>query len=160
MHPSIACPRLAPGLAVALAVVLAGGCASNETGQRANRWMEPGSIVGQPSEQWDVPARLARGRSPVYPIGQLLEGRSSRAEVGFTVGIDGRTKDIRVVQADREVFGRHLAIAVRDWQFEPAQRNGIPVVSTMTVAMDFSIQRNFDAPLSPEDRRQQERARR
>lgn len=144
---------------LALGLALLTGCAGTESSQRANRWMEPGSIVGQPSDQWDVPARLARGRSPVYPIGQLLEGRSSRAEVTFSVGIDGRTKDIRVVQADREAFGRHLAIAARDWQFEPAQHNGIPVVSTMTVSMDFSIQRNFDAPLSPEDKRQRAKSR-
>lgn len=133
--------------------VLVIACAPNEANQRANRWMDPGSIVGPESDQWDTPARFLRGKSPIYPINQALNGKASRAEVEFTIGIDGRTKDIRIVQADREVFGRHLAAAVRDWQFEPAERNGIPVTSAMRFTMNFSIEGRDKDRLSPEDQR-------
>lgn len=147
-------PTAHRNLVITLALAaLVSACAPNDAAQRPNRWMEPGSIVGPASDQWDTPARLLRGKSPIYPITQVLNGKMSRAEVAFTVGIDGRTRDVRVVQADREVFGRHLAIAVRDWQFEPAERNGIPVVSTMRFQMDFTIEGRDKDRLSPEDQR-------
>lgn len=147
-------PTMRRSLVIALTLAaLVTACAPNDAAQRPNRWMEPGSIVGPPSDRWDTPARLLRGKSPIYPITQVLNGKMSRAEVEFTIGIDGRTRDVRVVQADREVFGRHLAIAVRDWQFEPAERNGIPVVSTMRFQMDFTIEGRDKDRLSPEDQR-------
>lgn len=136
-----------------LALILAGCAGTRETNQRANRWMAPGSIVGAESPQWDTPARLLSGKSPVYPIGQLLTGKASRAKVAFTVATDGATHDIRVVEADREVFGRHLAIAVREWRFEPARKDGVAVPSQLSITFDFMIVRNFDAPPSPADQR-------
>ena len=138
-------------IAAALLIACAG---TREAGHRANRWMEPGSIVGPASPEWDTPARLVSGKSPVYPIGQLLTGKTSSAEVAFTVAADGRTRDIHVVAADREVFGRHLAIAVRDWRFEPARKDGVGVPSPLSVAFDFTILRNFNAPPSPADQRE------
>ena len=129
---------------VALALLLA-ACAGTPqaTSQRANRWLEPGSIVGPASVEWDTPARLLRGKSPMYPIGQFLTGKTGSAEVAFTVGVDGHTRDIHVVAADREVFGRHLAIAVRDWLFEPARRNGVAIASPLTVVFEFDIDRGY-----------------
>lgn len=124
---------------IALALLLAGCGGTREATQRANHWMEPGSIVGPPSVAWDTPARLLKGRSPVYPIGELLTGKTSRAEVDFTVDADGTTRDVHVVAADREVFGRHLAVAVQGWLFEPARKDGVGVPSPMTVAFDFTI---------------------
>lgn len=134
-------------LAILLATCLLAACAgTGNTSQRANRWMEPGSIVGPESVQWDSPARLLRGKSPVYPIEQLLTGKTSYAEVAFTVAEDGSTRDIHVVEAERPVFGRHLAAAVQGWQFEPARKDGEPVASPMTVAFDFTIDRGWGPP--------------
>ncbi|MBN8728396.1 MAG: TonB family protein [Xanthomonadales bacterium] len=134
-------------LAILLSTALLGACAgTSETSHRPNRWMEPGSIVGPESVQWDSPARLLRGKSPVYPIEQLLTGKTSSAEVAFTVAEDGSTRDIHVVEAERAVFGRHLAAAIRDWQFEPARKDGVPVASPMTVSFDFTIDRGWGQP--------------
>ena len=144
-------------IAMGLAGLLAGCAGTHEAGHRANRWMEPGSIVGPASVEWDTPARLVSGKSPVYPIGQLLTGKTSSAEVAFTVAADGTTRDIHVVAADREVFGRHLAIAVKGWRFEPARKDGVAVASPLSVAFDFTILRNFNVPPSPADRRERGR---
>jgi TonB family protein len=130
-------------IAFALGTLLLTGCGgTREVTQRPNRWMEPGSIVGPPSVMWDTPARLLKGKSPTYPIGELLTGKTSSAEVAFTVGADGATRDIHVVAADREAFGSNLAFAVKSWQFEPARKDGVGVPSPLSVAFDFTIQHN------------------
>lgn len=106
--------------------------------------MAPGSIVGPDSVAWDSPARLLDGKSPIYPIEQLLTGKTGRAEVAFTVAADGSTRDIHVVEADRPAFGRHLAAAVREWRFEPARKDGAPMSSPMTVVFDFTIDHGWE----------------
>ena len=151
-------PRYTPPAGRRLCVLLAGAllaaCAANRPPeQRANRPMAPGSIVGSPSPQWDTPARLLRGDAPIYPIGQLLNGKQGHAQVAFTVAEDGSTRDIRVGEATNAVFGRHAAIAVKGWRFEPAMLHGRPVASTLDIDLGFDIVRNFDPPRSPSDRR-------
>jgi len=141
----------------ALMVLLPACVGTRESTQHANREMAQGSVVGQASPEWDAPARLVGGMAPVYPIGQLLNGKTGHAEVAFTVGEDGRTRDISVTKADREVFGRHLAAAVKGWRFEPATKDGKPVASRLSFGLDFVIERNFDVPESPADKRKGQR---
>jgi TonB family protein len=139
---------------VLVAGALLAACAANRPPeQRANRPMPPGSIVGAPSPQWDTPARLKSGDAPIYPIGQLLNGKVGHAKMAFTVAEDGSTRDIRVGEATSAVFGRHAAIAVKGWRFEPATLHGLPVASSLDIDLSFDIARNFDPPPSPSDRR-------
>lgn len=141
--------RYAPCL---LAVLLLAGCAgTREPTQRADRAMAPGSVVGPASVQWDTPARLLSGKSPAYPIGQFVTGKGGYAEVAFTVAPDGTTRDIKVVDADQPAFGNHLALAVKDWRFEPARKDGQPVASPLSFGLCFEITRNFSVPRSPRD---------
>jgi|GEM_PF-1146733 protein TonB len=141
-------------LGAGLMILLAAGCASQRPAeQRANRPLPPGYVVGAPSPQWDTPARLISGSAPVYPIGQLLNGRTGHAKVAFTVAEDGTTRDIAVGEATNAVFGRHAAIAVKGWRFEPAMKDGRPVASRLDVDLGFDILRNFDPPPSPAERR-------
>lgn len=141
-------------LSVLSAGALLAACAANRPPEpRANRPMPPGSIVGAPAAQWDTPARLKSGDAPIYPIGQLLNGKVGRAKVAFIVAEDGSTRDIRVGEATNAVFGRHAAVAVKDWRFEPATLHGRPAASNLDIDLSFDIARNFDPPPSPSDRR-------
>ena len=119
--------------------------------QRADRAMAPGSVVAPDSQQWDSPASLLSGKSPSYPIGLFMTGKTGYAEVAFTVLEDGSTRDIRIVEAEHPAFGNHLAIALRDWRFEPARKNGHAVESRLSYALCFEIERNFTVPPSPRD---------
>ncbi|HEY0179302.1 MAG TPA: TonB family protein [Dokdonella sp.] len=137
-----------------LVLALLAACAgAPSTLRRANRPMPPGSIVGQPSPQWDTPASLLSGDSPVYPVEQFLTGKTGHAEIEFTVMPDGTTRDISVVSANRAVYGRHLAIAASGWRFAPARKDGRAVESRMRVEFEFEIERNFGVPHSPQDDR-------
>lgn len=90
-----------------------------------------------PSRQYDVPPRLLRGNAPVYPITQAWNANPGEALVAFTVGIDGATHDVRVVRTTYPYFGSHTVIAVRDWKFEPARKNGRPVPVAIQLLMAF-----------------------
>ena len=94
-----------------------------------------------PSAAYDVPPKLVRGNAPLYPITQAWSGKPGLAVVAFTIGPDGTTQDIRVVRATYTYFGSHTVLAVRDWKFEPARKNGRPVLVRMQLEMAFGSRR-------------------
>lgn len=86
------------------------------------------------------PAVLVRSVNPRYPT----QAQRSRVEgyvvVTFTVEPDGHTSNIQVNDAQpRHVFERAATDAVERWQFTPATRNGVPVASTLTNRINFSL---------------------
>ncbi|MGI8438308.1 MAG: energy transducer TonB [Chthoniobacterales bacterium] len=87
---------------------------------------------------YDIGPKLLRGNAPIYPITQAFAGNSGEAVVSFPIGVDGAAHDIRVVSATYPYFGSHLAVAVRDWKFEPARKNGHAVaVKVRRLVMPF-----------------------
>jgi TonB family protein len=90
------------------------------------------------SSEYDTPPKLISGNYPVYPISHARAGSSGFADVAFTVGPDGKTYDIHVLQASYSYFGSHTVLAVRDWKFEPARKNGKPVLVKTHVLMPFN----------------------
>jgi TonB family protein len=91
------------------------------------------------SPQYDIPPKLISGHAPAYPMSQWRASKSGYAIVAFTIGRDGRTSDVYVLQASYPYFGSHTVIAVRDWKFEPAQKNGQPVVVQVRLFLPFKI---------------------
>ncbi len=97
----------------------------------------PNSALHWPKASYDTPPKLISGNAPLYPISQARFGNSGFAVVAFTVGQDGRTHDILVVRATYSYFGSHTILAVRDWKFEPARKNGQPVPMRVNLTMPF-----------------------
>jgi len=89
------------------------------------------------SRNYDTPPKFISGNSPSWPMSQWRSGNSGFAVVAFTVGLDGKTHDMRVVQASYPYFGSHVIIAVRNWTFEPARKNGQPVPMKIELVMRF-----------------------
>ena len=144
--------RFASRCAFCILTVLLAACGgTREATQRADRAMAPGALVAPQSEEWDTPATLVSGKSPAYPISLFLTGKTGYAEIAFTVAQDGSTRDIEIVDADLPAFGNHLAIAVRNWRFEPARKNGQAISSRLNYGLCFMIERNFTVPPSPRD---------
>jgi TonB family protein len=73
----------------------------------------------------------------LYPISQARSGSSGYAIVSFTVDVDGKTQDIQVMKASYPYFGSHTVLAVREWKFEPARKNGKPVPMKARLVMPF-----------------------
>ncbi|HEV2806789.1 MAG TPA: energy transducer TonB [Chthoniobacterales bacterium] len=99
----------------------------------------PNSALHWPAKtaQYDVPPKLVRGDAPIYPITQVFAGKTGSAVVAFTVGTDGTTHDVRVVSTTYPYFASHTILALRNWRFEPARKNGKPVAVSIKLTMPF-----------------------
>ena len=58
--------------------------------------------------------------APVYPTRAMDRGLQGWVDLEFTVGTDGKTRDITVANASSDsLFRREATDAVKQWQFEP-----------------------------------------
>lgn len=99
---------------------------------------------------FDQGPTLAAGKSPVYPIRMLnpdvIEDRKIRhlpmewwVTTSFTVGVDGRTSDVRSTATSPQSFSDHMTIAVRSWRFVPASKSGAAIPSLCSSRFGFSL---------------------
>lgn len=85
-------------------------------------------------------AVLTRAVTPNYPPVALRSRQSGWVVVSFTVGVDGSTTDIAVVDSQpRRVFDNAATDAVRRYQFTPAMRNGVAVASRREQRIEFNL---------------------
>lgn len=101
-------------------------------------WMTPAQEC-QDRTTCDTPPRLISGRAPIYPISKLLKGRGGEAVISFTIDVDGTTKDFVVISTTYEYFASHAIVAVKDWRFEPAKKDGHPVAIRVRQTFLFGV---------------------
>jgi TonB family protein len=101
------------------------------------------SIMPSPSAMGGEfpPQHLPGNQMPVYPLGAMggsLHGRVTlRAEV-LTSGAVG--KILLKQSSGAQILDAAAYETVRRWRFQPAQRNGQPVVAWMTVPIEYNPQ--------------------
>jgi TonB family protein len=98
--------------------------------------------VVSPSDQYDVPPKFIRGRAPwnrALPLNERERQRSA-VIIEFTVGLDGRAHNFRVVSSAGHPSAQLAIEALKQWEFEPGRKHGRPVA---VVARAPFI---FDAP--------------
>jgi len=59
--------------------------------------------------------------------------------VWLVVGPDGRTHDIRVQQCLGMGLDEKAIEAIRQWQFDPGRKDGIPVAVQVDVEVNFHL---------------------
>ncbi len=83
---------------------------------------------------------LALGRNPPprYPAAALRRGEGGTVVLRVNVGADGRADEVAVARrsGSREL-DRAAMVAVRDWRFKPATRNGREVASVVEQPVEF-----------------------
>ncbi|MFZ5482013.1 MAG: TonB-dependent receptor domain-containing protein [Myxococcota bacterium] len=84
-----------------------------------------------------VPARLVSPATPVYPPDALPELLSGEVVLHVTVAVDGSVTDVAYASGGPEVFVAPALEAARTLRFEPATRDGHPVVSRIAVTFHF-----------------------
>lgn len=94
-------------------------------------------MVARPSDDWDTPPTLISGKRPIYPISKVLSREPGAAAIAFTIGIDGKARDFDVLSADDRRFADHAIIAVREWVWRPATKDGKPI--EVRVSQDFQF---------------------
>jgi protein TonB len=89
------------------------------------------------SSQYDVPPRFISGPAPIYPTSRLRNRESGYADIVFTVDASGHTRDFRAVKTSYLYFANHAILAVQDWRFQPATKNGRAVSCRLRIPFTY-----------------------
>jgi TonB family C-terminal domain len=96
---------------------------------------EVGGGAGQSSD-----AVLLKAVGARYPATAMRERQEGWVLVSFTVDSNGRTSDIKVVDAQpRRVFDRAAIDAVQRYQFTPAKKDGVAVATVKQQKIEFKL---------------------
>lgn len=114
--------------------------------EAAAQKQQPAEVAKQPQQQEAQPqtviqnAVLIKQVKPRYPAVAARMRRQGWVVVQFTVGVDGKVRDVSVVGAQpHHVFDRAATNAVSRWEFKPALRNGQPMAVTMRKRINFTL---------------------
>jgi periplasmic protein TonB len=96
-----------------------------------------------PSDQYDIPPKFIRGRAPISHALPLTarERRPSAVVIEFTVGLDGRAHNFRVVSSAGPPSAQLAIEALKHWEFEPGRKRGKPVAVRMRAPFTFDAPR-------------------
>ena len=79
-------------------------------------------------------------RPPIYPPRCLRMGIEGTVRVRVLVGEDGRPQEVTIGKSSGESALDESAMdAVRQWRFEPAKRNGVPVRAWAIIPVEFKL---------------------
>jgi len=93
------------------------------------------SSGGQSSE-----AVLVKAAAPNYPRPALQAQQTGWVVVAFTIDVDGRPRDVKVVDSQPRIVFDHAAVdAVNRYRFTPAMKDGVAVSSTRQQKIEFNL---------------------
>jgi TonB family protein len=113
-------------------------------GSGAGRGLGPGSIAGTGGGVFRVGGGVS-APVPVYqPEAQFSEEARKTKHQGtvllsLVVGADGRPRDMRVVRPLGMGLDEKALEAVKQWRFDPAKRDGVPVAVYISVEVNFNL---------------------
>lgn len=76
---------------------------------------------------------------PAYPENLAAAGEIGGAILELVIGADGAVKQATVLRSSHPGFANSAHAAVRQWQFTPAQKDGVAVESRWRIAVNFSL---------------------
>jgi periplasmic protein TonB len=85
-------------------------------------------------------AVLVKAAAPNYPRPALQAQQTGWVVVAFTIDVDGRPRDVKVVDSQpRTVFDHAAVDAVNRYRFTPAMKDGVAVSSTRQQKIEFNL---------------------
>ena len=85
-------------------------------------------------------ARVVRQVPPEFPTQAARKRQQGWVELEFTIGTDGKVKNVAVVKSQpARVFDREAIRAMQQWTFEPALQNGQPIETRKRRRMEFTL---------------------
>lgn len=101
-------------------------------------FFEPAQVDAQPK-----PTFQAR---PTYSAEMRKLGLTGRATIDFIVDGKGRVHNASIQDATHPAIGESALAAVRDWEFEPAQKGGEAVAMHMQIPIIFALANDEKPP--------------
>ncbi len=90
---------------------------------------------------YDEAPRLLQGREPDFPAVTTPHTKSGGvlydALLRFTIDKDGRTSHVQVVKSSDTAYDHAAIVAIQNWKFKPALKNGRPIAVTYTVPFTY-----------------------
>jgi len=78
--------------------------------------------------------------TPEYPRELVNNSRQGAVVLNFTVGLDGRVKDVRVFSTTNPAFNQPAIAAILQWVFKPGEVDGQPAPVRMRQEIIFNLQ--------------------
>ena len=94
------------------------------------------------STEYDETPRVLRKTKPKYPEAARRAQKEGLVTLEFTVGVDGKATDIKVVEEKPKGFGfgAEAVEAVKKWRFTPAKRDGENVPMRAKIPIRFTLE--------------------
>lgn len=86
-----------------------------------------------------VPPKLLHSKPPTFPPEMLESGQHPTVVLKVTVFADGTLGDVVVEHSAGPAFDDAAIVAVREWTFAPASREGRAIASRVGVAVHFEL---------------------
>ena len=83
---------------------------------------------------------LRQAPLPVYPETLAGAGTVGGAILELIIGADGAVRNATVLRSSHPEFANAAFVAVKQWQFAPAQKDGVAVESRWRIAVNFSVE--------------------
>ena len=103
----------------------------------------PLAVLAHPQQKVEVVTqpRVLREVKPHYPVEAQRRRIQGAVEVECQVLTDGSVGGVRVVRSVDPVYGLDQAAmaAVRQWRFDPATKDNVPVPAMITVQVSFDL---------------------
>ncbi len=103
-------------------------------------WREATLEKGLNSDQGRIkPPKPVETEMPLYPPKQYkwLGGVADLVRVTLTVDQSGNVSDFYVHETVNKSFADEIEVTIPSWRFEPATRQGRPIISKITVPLEF-----------------------
>jgi protein TonB len=89
----------------------------------------------------DGPLTALTRTPPLYPYRAKRMGIEGWVKVRFIVNENGRTEDIRIIEARPEdTFDKSVLQCVSSWRFKPGTVEGIPVKTMVSTTIRFKLE--------------------
>jgi TonB family protein len=121
------------------AILLIAGVGPRCAAQAQNVTQDKATIQAVALTHEITPPRLTEVASPDY----TAEAKKKKIEGSVTVAIvvdkKGDVVDAKVVNGLGHGLDENAILAVKEWKYKPAEKNGVPVAVKMNVQVDFYL---------------------
>jgi protein TonB len=91
------------------------------------------------SDEVNVRIKLVKRVNPVYPREAKEKGITGTVVCRITIAETGKVTDVEVRRSPDQLLTESAVDAVRQWEYEPPQKNGEPVTAISDVTIRYEL---------------------
>jgi len=76
---------------------------------------------------------------PDYPAAAKIAGKEGQVVLQAVVGVDGKVRDVKVLKSVHKLLDEAALKAVRQYEYTPGKRNGVPEAVTLKIPVSFTL---------------------